>query len=428
MKRARSAVAAATLRVVVGISAALLLVAAGVRAEVQPGDVITPANAAKTKDLLSPAMQWCVEHGFPMTIVAPRAIALRRAFVEATEKYSAQVKLSDDGLHMEGFVAGRPFPRIDVNDPKAAIKIMQNYSFAIAFDDLDLRNFDGDTGPISGDRPLQIERHFLIENFRRLFYVGRLYVDPKPQIPNTEGYHYKETLHPLIEPFDLKGVGFTYYRYLDPVKQDDSWLYLPSLRRVRRLSTAQRSDALFGQDTDQDSYAGYSGSIAWMDWKLLGEQEVLGVFHGRHYPAKWAEGNADWAFDDDWEKRSVYVVEGVSKLPQYAFSKRVLYVDKEIYQVPYSDMYDRGGSLWKIWINDFGFRKEAFPGSPISYDEETPFPAAAVMVDIQLQHATRTSLPSSRFPGEPGWYWHQGAKAGTTEDQFTIAELNSSGH
>ncbi len=40
----------------------------------------------------------------------------------------------------------------------------------------------------------------------------------------------------------------TSYRYLDPDKQDDSWLYLPSLRRVRRLSAAQRSDALFGQD------------------------------------------------------------------------------------------------------------------------------------------------------------------------------------
>jgi hypothetical protein len=50
------------------------------------------------------------------------------------------------------------------------------------------------------------------------------------------------------------------------------------------------------------------------------------------------------------------------------------------------------------------------------------------MVDMQLQHATKASLPSSRFPGEPGWYWHQGANAGTVEDQFTIAELIGSGH
>ena len=420
--------AALVVMIAVPVLLAVLAPATAARADVQPGDVITKANAEKVKDLVSPAMYWCVEHGFPLTIVPTTPIQLRKAFVEATEKYSAQVKLSDDGLKMEGFVAGRPFPHVDLNDPQAAMKIMQNFSFAIAFDDLDLRNFDADTGPISMDRPLQVERHFLIDHFRRLYYVGRLYVDPKPEIPNKEGYHYKETLHPLIEPFDLKGVGFTYYRYLEPAKQDDSWLYLPSLRRVRRLSTAQRSDALFGQDTDQDSYGGYAGAMAWMDWKVLGEKEVLGAFHTKHFPVKWAEGNADWAFDDVWEKRKVYVVEGVSKLPQYAFSKRVLYVDKEIYAITYSDMYDRGGQLWKIWVNNFGFRKEAFPGAPIKYDEETPFPAAALMVDIQLEHATKASLPSHRFPGEAGWYWHQGAKEGTTEDQFTIAELIGSGH
>jgi hypothetical protein len=398
------------------------------RADVQPGDMITTANADKVKDLVSPAMYWCVQKGFPMKIVPTKKVELRRAFVEATEKYASQVKMSADGLRLQNYVAGRPFPNIDTSDPMVAMKIMQNFAYAIAFDDLDLRNFDADTGPISTERPLQVERHFLIDHFRRLYYIGRLYVDPKPEIPNKEGYQYKETLHPLIEPFDLKGVGFTYYRYIDPAKQDDSWLYLPSLRRVRRLSTAQRSDALFGQDTDQDSYGGYAGALAWMDWKFLGEKEVLGAFHTEHFPVKWAPGAADWAFDDAWEKRQVYVVEGVSKLPQYAFSKRVLYVDKDIYAVPYADMYDRAGELWKIWVNNFAFRKEAFPGAKIKYEEDTPFPAGAVMIDIQLEHATKASLPSHRFPGEAGWYWHQGAKEGTTEDQFTIAELIGSGH
>jgi hypothetical protein len=288
-------------------------------AQVQVGDKITTANADKVKDVVSPAMFWLVQHGWPMVIAETQKINLRRAFVEATEKYSSQVKMSPDGLKLEGYVAGRPFPIIDTKEQMAAMKIMQNFRMALSFDDLDLRNFDADTGPISTDRPLQVERHFLIDHFRRLRYIGRLYVDPKPEIPNSEGYEYKETLHPLIEPFDLKGVGFTYYRYVDPAKQDDSWLYLPSLRRVRRLSTAQRSDALFGQDTDQDSYGGYAGALAWMDWKFLGEKKVLGAFHSDNFPVKWAPGAADFAFDDKWEMRDCYIVEGVSKLPQYAF-------------------------------------------------------------------------------------------------------------
>ncbi len=410
------------------VAAAVSLGSTIAYADVAVGDTITKANADKVKDLVSPGVFWCVQHGWPMKIVATQPVQLRKAFTEATEKYSGQAKIGDDGVSLQGWVAGRPFPNLDANDPKAAIKAMYNYYTAIGIDDVDLRNFDADTGPISEDRPLQVERHFLIDHFRRLFYVGRLYVDPKPEIPNREGFWFKETLHPLIEPFDLKGVGFTYYRYTDASKQDDSWLYLPSLRRVRRLSTAQRSDALFGQDTDQDSYGGYAGQVAWMDWKFIGEKEVLAAMHGNHYPVKWSEGASDWAFDSEWEKRKVWVVEGASKLPQYAYSKRVIYLDKEIYTIPYSDMYDRGGQLWKVWINNFKWGTEPFPGSAMKYEETTPFIPAIVMIDLQLQHATKASLPSHRFPGEPGWYWHQGDKEGTTESQFTIAELIGSGH
>jgi hypothetical protein len=364
-----------------------------------------------------------------MKIVAPKPFVVKKAYQEATEKYASQVKLGEDGISVLNYVAGRPFPNVDTKDPHVAIKLMWNFNFRPGFeDDLDLRNFDADTGPISEERPLQVERHFLVDHFRRLRYVGRLYVDPKPEIPNNEKFEFKETLHPLIEPFDLKGVGFTYYRYFDPNKQDDSWLYLPSLRRVRRLSTAQRSDALFGQDTDQDSYGGYAGQIAWADWKFLGEKQVLGAFNTTAFPVKWADGAADWAFDGEWEKRDVYVIEGMSKLPQYAYSKRVLFVDKDSYETPYSDMYDRAGQLWKVWVNNFTHKKEAYPGASFKYDEETLMVPCIVMVDIQLQHATKASLPSHRFPGEPGWYWSQGEKAGTVEDLFTIAELIKSGH
>jgi len=418
---------AATSTIATAVLVALVLVAPA-RADVVAGDRITPANAEKVKDLVSPGMYWCVERGFPMEIVDPKPIKLRSAFLAATEKYSAQVGLAEDGLTLKNFVAGRPFPNVTADDPQAAVKIMQNYSFSIAFDDLDIRHFDADTGPISTDRPLQVERHFLAEHFMRLFYVGRLYVDPKPSWPNDEGYHFKETLKPLIEPFDLKGVGFTYYRYLDPARQDDSWLYLPSLRRVRRLSTAQRSDALFGQDTDQDSYGGYAGAIAWMDWKLIGDKEVLGSYHAKDFPVIWTEGAADWTFDSQWEKRDHWIVEGVSKLPQYAYSKRVLYVEKDVYTIPYSDMYDRGGNLWKIWVNNFKFGgSKPFPSSPIDYEEETPFLPGIVMVDMQLEHATKASTPSHRFPGEPGFYWHRGDDGYVTEEKFTIAELIGSG-
>mgnify|MGYP000878748919 CR=1 FL=1 len=199
---------------------------------------------------------------------------------------------------------------------------------------------------------------------------------------------YRQSLHPILEPFDLKGIGVTSYRYLDPDHQDDSWLYLPSLRRVRRLSAAQRSDALFGQDTDLDSYYGYDGHPAWMDWKLLGEGEMLGVVHGANYPVKWAPGRGNFAFDEVWEKRPVWIIEGTSKFPQYSYGKRVIYVDKEAYVVLYSDIYDRAGELWKVWVNDYTFRKQT-PAGKVVYEDEMGFGPALMMIDTQAQHATR---------------------------------------
>ena len=118
---------------------------------------------------------------------------------------------------------------------------------------------------------------------------------------------------------------------------------------------------------------------------------------------KWDE-KVDWAWNDNWEKRKVYVIEGTSKLPQYAYSKRVLFVDKETWGITYSDIYDRSGELWKVWINDVSFRKSVPGNNAITYEDEMPFAPAIVMVDMQLEHATKASLPSPRFPGEQGWY------------------------
>jgi len=261
-----------------------------------------------------------------------------------------------------------------------------------------------------------------------LFYTGRIYVDPKPILPNKEGVRAKTSLHPILEPFDLKGVGMTTVRYLDPDRQDDTWLYLPSLRRVRRLSSAQRSDSIFGQDTDVDSYGGYAGQIPWFDWTFLGKKTMLASFHAENFPVKYCEGAGDFVYCDNWEKRQMYVLAGVPKQSQYAYGKRVLFIDTETYLIGYSDIYDRSGQLWKIWFNEYSFRKRATPTYGIEYPDEMPFAPSISMVDMQLNHATRTALPSPKFPGEQGWYFNQGEKAGLSEEFFTIAHLIESGH
>ncbi len=417
------------------VSLALLVAAAfgtaaqPARADVQPGDVINKANVDKAKDLISPGVEWCVKHGMSMKIVPYKKVEWNKAYREATEKYSGQTKLAPDGRSLVGHVAGLPFPNLDPNDPQIALKIMWNFEYKpFVTDDEDLRNFDADTGPVTDSGPMQVERHFLLDHLRTLFYTARLYVDPKPERPNQDGVRAKSSLHPILEPFDLKGVGETGIRYISPDRQDDTWLYLPSLRRVRRLSSAQRSDALFGQDTDVDSYGGYAGQIPWFEWKYLGEKDVLASFHSEAYPVKYCDGAGDFIFCDTWEKRKAYVVEGVPKLPQYAYGKRLIFIDKESYLVDYSDIFDRSGQLWKVWVNQWSFKNRATSSYGDTYPDEMPFQPSITMVDMQLSHATRAALPSSKYPGEQGWYYNQGDKAGLSEEFFTVAHLIESGH
>src|SRR5262249_16811302 len=130
---------------------------------------------------------------------------------------------------------------------------------------------------------------------------------------------------------------------------------------------------------------------------------------------------------DNWEKRKVYVVEGISKLPQYAYSKRVLFIDKESWGIPFSDIYDRSGELWKIWINDVSFRKSVPGSNAITYEDEMPFAPAIVIVDRQPERARKAPLRSPGFPGERGWYSPGGERAGGTDDWSPVAARGAAG-
>jgi hypothetical protein len=397
---------------------------------VAPGDVITAANADSVVNQVSPGVLWCIKHGMNLTIGPYKRIVPPKAYVAATEKYAGQVKLGEAGLRLENYVAGMPFPNVDPNDPDLAIKIMWNFQYRPYFtDDYAWRNFAADTGALSKGAGMTVERSYTVRDNGRLFYNGRLYIDPKPELPNPERIRYKELTGPLLSPLDLKGIGLLNYRYIDTNEQDRTWLYTPALRRVRRLSSAQRSDSVFGQDTDTDSYMGYSGNIAWMSWRFLGEKEMLGSFHSQHSPVEFCPGAGDFAFCDVWEPRQTYVMEGISKLPQYAFSKRILYIDKETYSILYMDAYDHAGQLWKMWINQWRTvdRASANPSVTV-YPDEQLFNPSFLMADIQLSHATRSWTPTKASSTGEEEFFNVGAeKSGIPESYYEVSHLIEAG-
>lgn len=58
----------------------------------------------------------------------------------------------------------------------------------------------------------------------------------------------KKTVFFYRKPANLKGTGFLTFDYADPEVDDDQWLYLPALRKVRRISASNRGDHFMGSD------------------------------------------------------------------------------------------------------------------------------------------------------------------------------------
>ncbi|CAA6811195.1 MAG: Outer membrane lipoprotein-sorting protein [uncultured Sulfurovum sp.] len=75
-------------------------------------------------------------------------------------------------------------------------------------------------------------------------------------------------------PADVKNTAFLTYDYDDGAKDDDQWLYLPALKKVKRIPSTDKSSSFMGSDfsyfdmTDRD--------LENYDFKILKETKVRG--------------------------------------------------------------------------------------------------------------------------------------------------------
>ncbi len=390
------------------------------------GEVITKSNWDKYQEYLPPSQQVMLNYGMRMEVIEAASCPWPQAFRTATEQYAGQVKLKEDKLGLENYVAGMPFPTIDPNDPDVAWKVMWNHEHKPAYSDDVRTEWSIDNQDIEG----RVEKKLSSDVWRRLKWEGRIVQDPKPIIENDPLMRYTEQWGPILEPFDLKGTSFLMYRYEEGSRADNSWLYLPQLRRVRRYSTADRSGTLFGSDIDQDSIWGFNSKPAWWDFQFLGEKEILVSMHAGKYGTAdiWCEpaGRGSWVPCVKWEKRKVWLIVGKpTKLPVYAFSKRHLWIDQEVYNVTASEMFDKNEELWKVWHNIFWCAKSVREGR--EYPDQRLFTPAVAMIDFQLNHSSRISPPGPANSFVYDWMFETGEDSFNVPEFYTVASIINEG-
>jgi outer membrane lipoprotein-sorting protein len=75
-------------------------------------------------------------------------------------------------------------------------------------------------------------------------------------------------------PADVRGTGFLQYEYDNPDKEDDRWLYLPALKKSRRISGSSDSDSFMGSDFTYDDWGGFD--LEENKYELLREETISG--------------------------------------------------------------------------------------------------------------------------------------------------------
>lgn len=86
----------------------------------------------------------------------------------------------------------------------------------------------------------------------------------------------KDTLSILFfeAPADVKGTGFLTYDYDAPGKDDDQWLYLPALRKSKRIASSDKSGSFMGSDFNYSDMT--KPDLGDFDYTLVKEEVVEG--------------------------------------------------------------------------------------------------------------------------------------------------------
>jgi outer membrane lipoprotein-sorting protein len=108
----------------------------------------------------------------------------------------------------------------------------------------------------------------------------------------------------------------------NPGKDDDRWIFLPSLGKVRRIAASEGSGSFVGTDFSYDDISSQDRDVTLDTHRILREEKFR---------------NAD-----------CYVIESTPKNSRYQYSKMIQYIDKANFVNDKIELYDKRGNQVKL--------------------------------------------------------------------------------
>ena len=269
-----------------------------------------------------------------------RSCGIPAQVAERTAQYAGTAKIGSDGWRLEQAVgAAVPFPK-----PASGIEAMWNYKLRYMA--------KGRRAQIS---LLVREGDGALSEFKQWAYEYYPYNNPAVENPQGADNTEAKLLYNVLSPSSRAGEMYLVHASLD--KPQDSWIYFPGQRRVRRAPSFAYDNPIAGTDSLYfvDQINMFTGALDRYDFKLIGKQEMLVPYNSYKLVDKSNKYEdlmgQDYLNRDAqrYEKHRVWVVEATVKAgKRHSFAKRKFYFDEDSWNLLHVDMYDAKGNLWRV--------------------------------------------------------------------------------
>lgn len=378
---------------------------------VKEGVVIDKSNVDQFKSVLAPMIHDQIKAGNTTITVGKNYTATApQAFIDASKKTAVTVKVAFGQGKIEGYQGGLPFPvEPSASDPNAAEKMVWNNRYGIEVpDDITLEPFiweyrDANSGKIN--RTVSFSPGVVSNMGYRTFNL------PK-NLPGSDEF-YNEINLLVKAPQDLKDTAVLFKRRIDGSRDDDGQLYLGFQRRARRLSTAATTDPFLGSTIMVEEFRGFNGKVNEFTWKYVGTKNMLLPYTSHNDVKKRSEYQLpDWQFtafggkgscwqQSPWSLRKTYIVEMTPKRADHPVSRRTMYLDAESLHATLSEVYDRKGEAWKLWMLVIGHPSGQLP---VTAKKGIWTWDSSSMLDMQANQCTTLNYRIKLNPIEPETY------------------------
>jgi len=146
----------------------------------------------------------------------------------------------------------------------------------------------------------------------------------------------------FIEPADVRGTTLLVFDYEN--KDDDLWIYMPALRKSRRIVSSEKGKNFMGSEFTNADMS--KPNIDEFNYKILGDETI--------------DGKQCWKIESTCKTET--------QEEQYGFSKRVTYIEKVNFLAYKIEYYDLSGELLRVEsINNY---KKQSNGSYFAFNME----------------------------------------------------------